>query len=128
LALAWCFEDEGTDEVWALFVLLMRRGVAVPGHWRLEVASGLVAAERRRRVRSERVEEFLAVLRRLPLQVDPDTDARAHGPILARARRDRLSAYDATYLDLALRVGAPLATLDGGLRGAATAAGIDVVP
>ena len=128
LTLAWCFEDEGTDEAWALFIPVMRHGAAVPGHWRLEVSNALAAGERRRRLQPERVGSFLAALDRMPVEVDAATSQRAFGPILDRARRDRLSAYDAAYLDLAVRVGVPLATLDRGLRGAAIAAGVDVVP
>jgi predicted nucleic acid-binding protein len=44
--------------------------------------------------------------------------------VLSLARAHRLSAYDATYLELALRRGLPLATLDGKLKAAASAVGV----
>ena len=43
------------------------------------------------------------------------------------ARRYRLSAYDAAYLELALRTGLPLATLDAGLAKAAATAGVQML-
>ncbi|MCX6617450.1 MAG: type II toxin-antitoxin system VapC family toxin [Acidobacteria bacterium] len=46
---------------------------------------------------------------------------------LAIATERNLTAYDAAYLELAMREGAQLATLDGDLRRAATEAGVRVI-
>lgn len=53
--------------------------------------------------------------------------ARALGPVLALARAHRLSAYDAAYLELAIREGLPLATRDAALRSAAADVGVALV-
>jgi predicted nucleic acid-binding protein len=63
-------------------------------------------------------------LGRLNIVIDQTTAAHALGDTLNLARRYKLSAYDAAYLELALRMGLPLATLDAGLANAATTAGI----
>ncbi|MFP5406497.1 MAG: type II toxin-antitoxin system VapC family toxin [Gammaproteobacteria bacterium] len=70
--------------------------------------------------------EFLAVLREMSIVVDHATTAHASSETLQLARRFSLSSYDAAYLELALREGLPMATLDAQLRGAASAAGVAV--
>ncbi len=69
-------------------------------------------------------QRFIALLGQLAIAADPETMARALGDTLNLARRYRLSAYDAAYLELALRLGLPLATLDADLVKAATTAGL----
>ena len=59
--------------------------------------------------------EFLHVLQQMHIQVDSGSSVDAVGGTLQLARRYNLSAYDAAYLELALREGLPLATLDDGL-------------
>ncbi|GDX94751.1 hypothetical protein LBMAG47_04150 [Planctomycetia bacterium] len=67
---------------------------------------------------------FLRLLAALPIALDDETASRAWLQSLHLARSHRLSVYDATYLELALRHGLPLATLDARLAAAATAAGV----
>jgi predicted nucleic acid-binding protein len=62
----------------------------------------------------------------VPIEVDPDTVSRVLSDTLQLARRYRLSSYDASYLQLALREAVPIATLDEGLRRAATKAGVKI--
>ncbi len=68
-------------------------------------------------------QRYIALLGRLNVTVDQATAAHALGDTLNLARRYKLSAYDAAYLELALRTGLPLATLDADLAKAATTAG-----
>jgi predicted nucleic acid-binding protein len=66
----------------------------------------------------------LQFLTALPIAVDAETPFRSFDPILGLARAHALTAYDAAYLDLALRRGLPLATLDDDLKKAASAVGV----
>ncbi len=71
-----------------------------------------------------RTQTFVATLLRLNIVVDKATAAPTPGETLNLARRYKLSAYDAAYLELALRDGLPLARLDGDLMKAANKAGV----
>lgn len=67
---------------------------------------------------------FLAILERFPIAVDDETVARAWAETIHLARAHNVSASDASYLELAIRLGVPLASLDGKLRAAAAAVGV----
>lgn len=122
VTMAWCFEDEATAETESVLDRLRDEEAAVPALWQLEVTNVLLVAERRGRVTEAQSTRFLDLLSQLPIQVDMSrTDMKA---IQATGRRHQLSAYDAAYLLLAERIGAPLATLDGKLIAAAQAAGV----
>lgn len=124
VALSWCFEDEGGD--YALRVLEgLRHGEAVVSSlWPLEVTNGLATAERMKRLDAAAAAEARRLLQALPIVVDPVERRRAFEPTTSFARSHALSTYDASYLELAWRLGIPLATLDGALRGAASAVGV----
>ncbi|MEX2490297.1 MAG: type II toxin-antitoxin system VapC family toxin [Nitrospirales bacterium] len=96
----------------------------VPVTWGLEVANVIARAEAKNLVTEARSAEFLELLEDLDIDVDSATFARVMSDTLQLARRYRLSAYDASYLELALRLGIPLATLDVELQGAAKKAGV----
>lgn len=96
----------------------------VPGLWGLEVANVLARAESAGLVSEARSETFIGMLQKLDISVDPATPAHALAATLQLARRHKLSAYDAAYLELALRTGLPLATLDEKLLKAARKAGV----
>jgi predicted nucleic acid-binding protein len=125
ITLAWFFEDEADAYAEAVEDSLTKASAVVPALWSLEVANGLVVGERRRRTTEAKVTQFLALLRSLPIVVDDETAARAWQDTLPLARAHELSAYDAAYLELAMRRGLPLATLDEKLADAAEAAGVE---
>jgi predicted nucleic acid-binding protein len=127
VALAWCFEDEQTPAVMALLDRVTETGATAPLLWPLEALNGLLVAERRRRLNAATRAALTAFLRELPIMLDLDTAERAWGAAAQLAERFRLSVYDATYLELALRRRLPLASLDQGLREAAGAMGVDVL-
>lgn len=124
LTMAWCFADEQTEQTQALLARLGTEGGVVPSLWPLEVSNVLLVGERRGRVTPAQSAQFVATLRALPIMVDEETSRRAWDQILTLARQHRLSVYDAAYLELALRRGLPLATLDGDLQVAARSLGV----
>ena len=100
---------------------LLSRRKAIVSDAELEA---LKNAERRGDTTAGEVEAFLAHLEELPIRVDPMGSAKAFSRTLGLARSYALSAYDAAYLELAIREHAPLATLDKSLRKAAARAGV----
>ena len=121
VAVAWCFEDESTPAAWVLLDRLRTAPGHVPALWALEIGNILLGAEKRRRITHARTAEFLGILGDLDIRVDPDLPGRAFRDVLPLARERRLTTYDATYLELAMRLGLPLATKDKALARAATA-------
>jgi len=119
VALAWCFEDEAHDDALRILERLAEGEAVVPALWLLEVGNALLGAERRGRLSQAASTHFLELLGRLPIRVEEIPQPRAWGEILSLARAHHLSTYDATYLDLAMRLGVPLATLDDALGQAA---------
>lgn len=126
--MTWCFDDEMTAETDALLDQLRMTGAVVPIVWSLEVANALLVAERRRRITANEAIRLAQLLQSLPITIDMDGAARALGPVLALAREYTLSSYDASYLELAMRQGLPLATQNARLRAAATRAGMPLLP
>jgi predicted nucleic acid-binding protein len=105
---------------------LDRSQAVVPSLWPLEVANTVVMGERRKRSTPAQAATWLGFLGVLPIVVDGETTARAWGETLGLARAHNLSAYDAAYLELAMRRGLPLATLDEKLQAAAAAVGVSL--
>jgi predicted nucleic acid-binding protein len=128
VTMAWHFEDEATVPIWQLLDRLISDGAVVPGLWPLEVANVLALGERRGRSSAARIAGFVEQLAQLPVEIDGETERRALSEILALARSQDLTAYDAAYLELAMRRGLPLATVDRELRIAADALGVVVLP
>lgn len=127
VAMCWLFNDgRAADLSYALKVLdsLKATVAVVPGLWALEAANVVAKAEARGLATEARTRAFVAALLRLNIATDHATAGHALGETLNLARRYKLSAYDAAYLELALREGLPLATLDGDLAKAAKKAGV----
>jgi predicted nucleic acid-binding protein len=127
VALTWCFEDERTPATTALLVQIGESGALAPGLWTLEALYGLLVAERRGRLDASRRHRLAGFLHALPIKLDDETANRAWTETLRLAERFGLSAYDASYLELAQRHRLPLASLDQDLRAAATALGLHVL-
>jgi len=127
LALAWCFKDELTEAATRLLEELRSGAAAVPLLWPIEVANVLAIAERRKRITLAERAQLIALLETLEIDVDGKTSALAFTRILDLAREQRLTAYDAAYLELAMRLGVPLASKDGDLCDAAERVGVKAV-
>lgn len=122
--LPWVFASEATPETDALLDRLAAGAKAwVPALWHLELGNVLWGAQRKGRIDKAGMEQFLSALDVYDIEVDPETIAVAWSKTLALAESYGLTVYDAAYLELALRRGLPLATLDGALRKAMQKAG-----
>jgi predicted nucleic acid-binding protein len=125
--LARVFPDERTEAILNLFKLVASDGAVVPELWRLEVANTLNVGIRRGRITKENRIGILADLENLQIFVDGDTRNHVWGRTLELADLHRLTVYDATYLELAVRLSLPLATLDENLRQAAQQEGVPLL-
>ncbi len=108
--------------------MLAEQPASVPELWHLEVANVLLMAMRRKRISPDVLDILLRRLQVLPIETAHMTRDFRMDDILALARREHLTVYDATYLHLALQLALPLATLDGDLRAAAARNGVPVLP
>ena len=127
VAVAWVLNDESSAEAdgWGE-VMANGQSALAPVIWPLEMANVLLVAERRKRITPDEGNFLLTRLEALPISVESGLDLSQRLTILSLARRNRLSAYDAAYLETSLRCGLPLATLDDRLKRAARDTGVAV--
>ena len=125
--LARAFPDERTAAILEVFDFIAQFGAVVPQLWHIEVANSLNVGIRRGRITMDNRSGILADLEELPILTDRETSDRAWHETLVLADRHRLTVYDAAYLELALRLSLPLATLDGDLREAAKREGVTLL-
>lgn len=128
MALAWCFEEEFDAQVVKVLQDVARDGALVPAIWALEVANGLLMGKRRGRLNEAAVERFATLFIGLPLKVDCGSMEQGLRVVLPLAARLGLTVYDAAYLELAMRLGIPLATRDRQLAAAAQGCGVSLYP
>ena len=112
IAIAWCLPDEPEDDAQSVLDVLADDSALVPDLWHLEVANVLLIGKRRGRSTQTDTVQWLTFLAALNIKTDSEARHRAFGDIIHMARTHGLTAYDATYLELALRHGLPLASLD----------------
>jgi predicted nucleic acid-binding protein len=122
----WFIGDESTSLTNAALSVVAASGALVPSLWPYEVTDMFLMAERRGRISSKDVSSALEALAALPIDLRPTSSTRDPAALARVAREFRLSAYDAAYLDLAVRTRSSLATLDGPLREAAVRAGVPI--
>lgn len=125
--LAACFEDEQTEAVLALLERAGNAEACVPSHWPMEVQNGLMMAERRQRIDIARRRALSRHLRDIPVMIDEGTMNLVWTVTSELAEKHKLTLYDAAYLELALRLNLPLASLDKELRAAGDAAGVTLL-
>jgi predicted nucleic acid-binding protein len=126
VALAWCFPDEASEYADSVLVAVENQTVIVPAIWAVEITNALRAGERRKRIRQPDVRRSIELVNGLRVVEDGQLFADTASNILPLAREYDLSAYDAAYLDVAVRHEIPLATLDGALQKACKTAGIHI--
>jgi len=129
VAMRWVLPNTNVaDNLYAHQALdaLSAETATVPSLWALEVANVLAKAEQKGVLTEARSQAFLGLLGRLNIIEDKATATHALSETLGLARRYKLSAYDASYLELAMRNACPLATLDAELAKAAMSAGVPI--
>jgi len=128
IVLAWCFPDE--NSVFAHHVAdQFKHGYSAlaPAFWPHEVLNALLAGERRKRIAAAQTRIFLKDLAVLPVDVEPVPPATVFSRIQSLSREHGLTAYDAAYLDLALAMELPVATLDLDLMRACRKGGAELL-
>lgn len=127
ITMAWCFADEATSETEAILSRLVDEAALVPTLWYLEVANVLAFAEKHKRITLSQSNEFLSLLEVFEIEVDDSAPNRAFSHYLPLCRDHGLTSYDVAYLELAVRSGLPLATLDDDLRYGAKSLGVELL-
>ena len=112
IVMSWCFKDEVNEYADTVLENLSEAVSVVPIIWPLEIVNVLLVAERRKRLRASDSVRFLSLLSQLPIHVEQAWPERSMRDLLDLGRASELSSYDASYLDLAMRQGLPIATLD----------------
>ena len=127
MTMAWVFPDEANESTNALRESLLKDYAVVPVLWPIEVGNVLLVATRRGRITEDDWPRIRDDLQALPIDVDPESGDRVLDTVLPIANEHELSVYDAIYLELALRLGLPLATLDKKLIAAGKTAGVEII-
>jgi predicted nucleic acid-binding protein len=123
-AATWCFADEQDRAADRAFDRLTTDEAAVPHLWWFEIRNVLIVNERRGRITAAGTAAFLRDLGRLPIRADGNPGERL---VMSLARKHRLTVCDAAYLELAVRLDAPIASMDRALSAAARSEGVGIV-
>jgi predicted nucleic acid-binding protein len=129
LTLAFVLSDEATAETDEVLDSL-GEGVKAfaPALWRWEVGNALLMAERRKRIGAAESARHLAALQALPVECDENAWRETWNGALLLGRKHELTLYDAAYLEMAIRLGIALGSLDMELRKAAKSEGVELLP
>lgn len=128
VALTWVFADERSANTDAIFRRVGIGGAQVSTIFHVEVGNVVIQAEKRDRITAAYAAERLGIIEALPITVDWETPKAAWRQMMELSRAEALTLYDASYLELALRLGADFATLDKDLIKAARRRGVNVIP
>jgi predicted nucleic acid-binding protein len=120
------FRDEKTPETEAIRKRLFQEEAVVPAIWPTEISNTLLQGIRRKRLSVQDAEAFIDLLDQASITIEPPSSGLQ--TLLSSALAHGLTVYDATYLELAIREGLPLATLDKQLREAAIRTGVTLLP
>jgi predicted nucleic acid-binding protein len=125
LTMAWCFEDERSENTDRVLAAIKDCPAFVPALWPVEVCNVLAYAERRGRISGVEVLQFFALLSRLPITIEPPLHAAQMPQLYSLTTSRQLSAYDASYLEVAMRRGLPIGSCDAKLVASAKQVGVD---
>lgn len=129
VTMAWCFSDEATEFTETLLHRLsnLTDSALVPALWLYEVVNVIELADRKGRITAEKAHSFLESLSDLPIEIENPTVPQMFDTVRVLAGQYKLTAYDASYLELAIRYNLPIAAFDTGLVKAAQSAGVGLV-
>jgi len=127
ITLAWYFVDEKTAFTDAVLKRLPSEGALAPTIWPMEVANILILGERRQRITSAQSIHIVQELTLLPIEVDQAPVSLVFSTTLGLAQSLGITVYDASYLELAMRRGVALATIDRQLASAAATMGVPLI-
>lgn len=129
MTLSWSFPDESSPETDAVLEHFNDGATAlIPHLWAWEVGNVLILAVRNKRITETQRAEKISLLQSLRLELDPVAHHEAMATSAALAREHRLTLYDATYLEMTIRLNLPLGTLDSELRSACKKLGLPLLP
>lgn len=126
--LSWILADEASEVVDALRPRLLESGAWAPALLPFEVSNVLIQAEKRGRIERNVATELLTLVQKLPISLDDEAYSLRLLEVATLARTHRLTTYDASYLELAIRKHCALASLDQALRTAANARDVELLP
>lgn len=127
MALSWCITRVNPNEAGLAVEALSEtqlHGALVPALWYSEVANTLLVFERAKRLSQQNSDDYLADIGKLAIAQDEVPVSQMQSQVLAVSRLYRLTAYDASYLELALRTASTMATFDRRLAAACREAGV----
>ena len=128
VVMSWCFKDETNKYAEGILHRLSEATAFAPSIWPLEIVNVLLVAERKKRLSEADSARFMTLLTQLPIVLEADHTESSMKELLIFARANNLSSYDASYLDLAMKSGYPIATLDTKLIRAARKIDVQILP
>jgi predicted nucleic acid-binding protein len=128
IVLTWCFPDEESQKAQEVAERIVGGDrVIVPAFWRHEVLNALLVGEKRKRLTPELTQSFIDDLDRLPVDLDIPSSGVVFNTVQALCRKHGLTAYDAAYLEIAIREKNALATVDQDLRRASVSESVELI-
>ena len=126
VVMSWCFQDEVNSYADNVLGCLAESSAFVPSIWPLEVVNVLLVAERRKFLKEADSIQFIRLLLKLPIRIEYQSPEAIMKDVMWLARAHGLSSYEASYLDLAMKINLPLATLEKKLKKAAKAVNVQL--
>ena len=127
IALAWGFPDEANKYAESVFIQLENKQILVPSLWISEITNAILVARRRISISPLETQRFIDLLEGLTIKEVPVPLTWSINNVLPLAQKYSLSAYDATYLAIAIRHNASIASLDNGLVKAAKKSEVEII-
>jgi predicted nucleic acid-binding protein len=127
MALSWCLPGEASERTETVLDRVASSGAFASSIWPAEAANVILSCERSGRLTEAQATAAMGLLVGLSIDIDSALTPDVFWMVAPLARRHGLTIYDASYLELSIRRGLPLATNDGALRKAAIDAGVEVL-
>jgi len=127
VAIAWIHPAQATPETDSMLDRLAAGDtLVVPALWPLEVANAITVLRRRRKLTVNEAQVAIQIIRELPTAIDHEGATVAFTRLVDLASEHELTVYDATYIELAIRMRLPLASNDARMKEAAIRSGVEL--